>query len=142
MTPQEATERLHKDIQSAVDEETRYAPARGVVRDYIERGADINAVIDGMTPVLLCLSQPYLPDHSAPYKGRLEGVLDTLLDNNVDLSCKTPQGYGVLDLALAWQDGGKAFRRLEPLVTAAIAQTSANITQRRNADGGKFKFKP
>lgn len=142
MTPQQATQRLHDDIRNAVDEETRYAPARGVVRDYIERGADINAVIDGMTPVLLCLSQPYLPEHSAPYKGRLEGVLDTLLDNNVDLSCKTPQGYGVLDLALAWQDGGKAYHRLAPLVTAASAQTSANINHRRASDGGKFKFKP
>lgn len=140
MTPQEATERLHKDIKNAVDEETRYAPARGIVRDYIERGANINTAIDGMTPVLLCLSQPYLPEHSSPYKGRLEGVLDTLLDNNVDLSCRTPHGYGVLDLALQWKDGGKAFRRLEPLVNAGIAKTTANINQRRTADGGKFKL--
>lgn len=140
MTPQEATERLHKDIKNAVDEETRYAPARGIVRDYIERGADINIAIDGMTPVLLYLSQPYLPEHSSPYKGRLEGVLDTLLDNNVDLSCRTPHGYGVLDLALQWKDGGKAFRRLELLVNAGIAKTTANINQRRSADGGKFKL--
>ncbi len=140
MTPQDATERLHQDIRNAVDEETRYAPARGVVREYIEKGADINAVIDGMTPVLLCLSQPYVQEHSAPYKGRLEGVLETLLDNNVDLSCKTPQGLGVLDLALHWQDGGKAFKRLEPLVTAAHARMTATLTQRHGSDGARFKL--
>lgn len=140
MTPQEATERLYRDIRDAIDEETRYAPARGVVRDYIERGADINAVIDGMTAILLCLSHPHTPEHSSPYKGRLEGVIDTLIDNGVDLGCKTPQGRGVLDLALHWQDGGKTYNRLHPLVTAASAQTTSHISQRRVIDGTKYKL--
>ncbi len=100
---QQATQDLHAYLLAGMD--GRDVPTILDLREIIAAGADINAPdSEGLTPLLRCLSWPYMHDSNPVFKNAAQEVLALLLENGADMEARTPDGKSIHTLVAHWAD--------------------------------------